>query len=121
MDTGFTSFVAAALDSPFRLLDIGCSGGLDPRWRAFGPKLQAIGIDASKAECARLARTETQPGIEYVPTFVVGAADKPVDLERGQASPLIMAVRERLCSRSQSARSLSHQISPRFSPSLNRQ
>jgi hypothetical protein len=96
MDNGFPSFVAAALDSPFRLLDIGCSGGLDPRWRAFGPKLQAIGIDASKAECARLAKAETQPGIEYVSTFVAGAADRPVDLERGQASPLIMAVRERL-------------------------
>lgn len=96
MDSGFTSFVAAALDGPFRLLDIGCSGGLDPRWRAFGLKLQAIGIDASKAECARLSKAETQPGIEYVPTFVAGAAGKPVDLERGQASPLIMAVRERL-------------------------
>jgi hypothetical protein len=96
MDNGFTPFVAAALDSPFRLLDIGCSGGLDPRWRAFGPRLQAIGIDASKAECARLASAETQPGIEYVPTFVAGVADRPVDLERGQASPLIMAVRERL-------------------------
>jgi methyltransferase FkbM-like protein len=96
MDHGFTSFVAAALESPFRLLDIGCSGGLDPRWRAFGPKLQAIGIDASKAECARLAKVETQAGIEYVATFVAGVTDKPVDLERGQASPLIMAVRERL-------------------------
>jgi hypothetical protein len=96
MASGFTSFVAGASESPFRLLDIGCSGGLDPRWRAFGPRLQAIGIDASKAECARLAKAEAQPGIEYVPTFVAGVADKPVDLERGQASPLIMAVRERL-------------------------
>jgi hypothetical protein len=96
MDSGFTAFVAAALESPFRLLDIGCSGGLDPRWRAFGAKLQAIGIDASKAECERLAKAEAQPGIEYVPTFVAGVADRPVDLERGQASPLIMAVRERL-------------------------
>jgi hypothetical protein len=96
MDNGFTPFVASALESPFRLLDIGCSGGLDPRWRAFGPKLQAIAIDASKAECARLAKAEAQPGIEYVATFVAGVADKPVDLERGQASPLIMAVRERL-------------------------
>ena len=96
MNSSFTSLVAATLESPFRLLDIGCSGGLDPRWRAFGPRLQAIGIDASKAECVRLAKAETQPGIEYVPTFVAGAADRPVDLERGQASPLIMAVRERL-------------------------
>jgi hypothetical protein len=96
MDSGFTRLIAGALEGPFRLLDIGCSGGLDPRWRAFGRHLQAIGIDASKAECARLARAETEPGIEYVPTFVAGVADKPVDLEHGQASPLIMAVRERL-------------------------
>jgi Methyltransferase FkbM domain len=96
MDNGFTSFVTGALEGPFRLLDIGCSGGLDPRWRALGTKLQAIAIDASKAECARLTKAEMQPGIEYVPTFVAGVTDKPVDLEHGQASPLIMAVRERL-------------------------
>jgi hypothetical protein len=97
MDSAFTSLVADAVGTaPFRLLDVGCSGGLDPRWRAFGPKLRAIGIDASRAECARLAKVETLPGVEYVPAFVAGVAGKPVDLEHGQASPLIMAVRERL-------------------------
>lgn len=97
MDSAFTALVADALGStPFRLLDVGCSGGLDPRWRAFGPKLQAIAIDASRAECARLAKTETLPGVEYVPAFVAGVAGKPVDLERGQASPLILAIRKRL-------------------------
>jgi hypothetical protein len=97
MDSAFTSLVADALGAtPFRLVDVGCSGGLDPRWRAFGSRLRAIGIDASRAECARLAKAETLPGVEYVPTFVAGVVGKPVDLERGQASPLIMAVRERL-------------------------
>ena len=97
MDSAFTSLVADALGAtPFRLLDVGCSGGLDPRWRAFGERLQAIGIDASRGECARLAKAETLPGVEYVPTFVAGIAGKPVDLVRGQASPLIMAVRKRL-------------------------
>jgi len=97
MDSAFTTLVAEALGTtPFRLLDVGCSGGLDPRWRAFGQRLQAIGIDASRAECARLARAETLPGVEYVPVFVAGVAGKPVDLARGQASPLIMAIRERL-------------------------
>ncbi len=97
MDSAFTALVADALGTtPFRLLDVGCSGGLDPRWRAFGPRLEAIAIDASRAECARLARAETLPGVQYVPTFVAGIAGKPVDLERGQASPLIMAIRERL-------------------------
>ena len=97
MDNAFTRLIADALDAtPFRLLDVGCSGGLDPQWRAFGPRLQAIGIDASRAECARLAKAETLSGVEYVPAFVAGATGKPVDLERGQASPLILAVRERL-------------------------
>jgi len=96
MDSAFTTLVADALDVPFRLLDVGCSGGIDARWRVFGPKLQAIAIDASRAECERLAKVETLAGIEYVPTFVAGVANRPVDLERGQASPLIMAVRERL-------------------------
>jgi hypothetical protein len=97
MDSAFTALVAGALGTtPFRLLDVGCSGGLDPRWRAFGARLQAIGIDASRAECARLARAETLPGVEYVPAFVAGVAGRPVDLERGQASPLILAIRERL-------------------------
>jgi hypothetical protein len=97
MDSAFTALVAGALGTkPFRLLDVGCSGGLDPRWRAFGARLQAIGIDASRAECARLVKAETLPGVEYVPAFVAGIAGRPVDLERGQASPLIMAIRERL-------------------------
>ena len=97
MDNAFTRLVADALGATtFRLLDVGCAGGLDPHWRAFGQRLQAIAIDASRAECARLARAETLPGVEYIPAFVAGAAGKPVDLERGQASPLILAVRERL-------------------------
>ena len=97
MDSAFTTLIAGALgQTPFRLVDLGCSGGLDPRWRAFGERLQAIGVDASRAECERLAKAETLPGVAYVPAFVAGVAGKPVDLERGQASPLIMAVRERL-------------------------
>ena len=96
MDSAFTALIAGALGAtPFRLLDIGCSGGLDSRWRAFGTHLQAIGIDASRGECARLAKCESLPGIEYVPAFVAGATGRPIDPER-QASPLILAVRERL-------------------------
>src|SRR3954471_13485491 len=96
MDSAFTSLIAGALGaSPFRLLDIGCSGGLDPHWRAFGPNLQAIGIDASSGECARLAKTEQLPGVEYVSAFVAGVAGRTIDPPR-QASSLILAVRERL-------------------------
>jgi hypothetical protein len=96
MDGAFTSLVAGALGAtPFRLLDIGCSGGLDPRWRAFGQNLQAIGIDASRGECTRLAKAEQHSGVEYVSAFVAGVAGRRIDPER-QASPLILAVRERL-------------------------
>src|SRR3954454_24853263 len=97
MDSAFTSLIADALGAtPFRLLDVGCSGGLDPRWRAFGNRLQAIGIDASRAERGRLAKAEPPPGVEYVAGVVASVAGKPFDLVRGQASPLFMAVRDRL-------------------------
>ena len=97
MDTAFAAFVAEGLGGErFSLLDVGCSGGIDPRWRAFGPRLRAIGIDASRAECARLAAGEKNPEIEYVPAFVVGKAGDTVDLAKGQASPLILKVRDRL-------------------------
>ena len=44
----FPAFVARGLKAErFALLDIGCSGGLDPKWRAFGDRLKALGIDAS--------------------------------------------------------------------------
>ena len=97
MDGAFTTLVAGALGgSAFRLLDIGCSGGLDPRWRAFGARLQAIGIDASRGECARLAKAEQLAGVEYVPAFAAGVAGRRIEKPDRQASPLILAVRERL-------------------------
>ena len=54
MASSFPALIAESLKSEkFRLLDIGCSGGLDPLWRAFEPRLQALGIDASVTECKR--------------------------------------------------------------------
>jgi hypothetical protein len=97
MDPAFAAFVAEGFGSErFSLLDVGCSGGIDPRWRAFGPRLRALAIDASRAECARLAAEEKNPDVEYVPAFVVGKPGDTVDLASGQASPLILAVRDRL-------------------------
>ncbi len=97
MDTAFASLVAHGLgDARFHLLDVGCSGGLDMRWRVFGERLRALGIDASLAECERLRKAERQAGIEYVAAFVAGRPDKKIDPTRSQASDLILAVRERL-------------------------
>ena len=97
MALSFPAFVAEKLKAErFRLLDIGCSGGLDPAWRAFEPRLQALGIDASETECRRLAERERNPDISYVAAFVSSAADKPVDHSAGPAAPLIMRMRDRL-------------------------
>lgn len=93
----FLALVADGLKAePFALLDIGCSGGLDPKWRAFGARLKALGIDASDSECKRLAAAERNPEVSYVAAFVSPSADKPIDLSAGPAAPLIMKMRDRM-------------------------
>ena len=93
----FPALVAHGLDTDrFRLLDIGCSGGLDPVWRSFEPRLQAIGIDASATECARLTGLERNPDVSYVAAFVARSADTKIDLSAGPAAPLIMQMRDRM-------------------------
>lgn len=93
----FPALVAQGLKAErFALLDIGCSGGLDPRWRAFGSHLRAIGVDASAGECKRLSEAETNPDVSYVAAFVSSRADRPVDLSAGPAAPLIMKMRDRM-------------------------
>ena len=97
MDNAFITLIADGLGSGsgrFSLLDIGCSGGIDARWRAFGARLRALGIDASEAECARLRITEKNPEVEYVAAFASDSADSKIEVK--QASPLIFKIRDRL-------------------------
>jgi hypothetical protein len=97
MPLSFPAFVADKLRTEkFTLLDIGCSGGLDPMWRAFEPRLRALGVDASAVECRRLAGLERNPDVSYVAAFVSSSADKPIDLSAGPAAPLIMKMRDRM-------------------------
>ncbi|MFO1157409.1 MAG: FkbM family methyltransferase [Reyranellaceae bacterium] len=97
MTASFPAFVAGKLGTQkFSLLDVGCSGGIDPRWRALEPNLRGIGIDASATECERLAKAEGNPDIAYVAAYVSRAADQPVDHSAGPAAPLIMRLRDRL-------------------------
>lgn len=56
--------------SPFFLLDVGCSGGIEQRWRVFGDTLRAVGFDPLVAEIDRLNSTNTHPGVSYVAGFV---------------------------------------------------
>jgi hypothetical protein len=95
MDTAFAALVAEGLGSErFSLLDIGCSGGIDARWRVFGARLKALGIDASQAECARLKAAESNAGVDYVAAFAAEAPDAKLEVK--QASPLIFRIRDRL-------------------------
>jgi len=63
---------------PVRVLDIGCAGGIDARWRAFGDQLQAWGVDAMTEECARLGASERNPLVRYIGARVEMAGDHPV-------------------------------------------
>jgi hypothetical protein len=97
MPLSFPALIAEKLRTEkFGLLDIGCSGGIDPMWRAFEPRLRALGIDASETECRRLAGLERNPDVSYVAAFVGSSADKPIDLSAGPAAPLIMKIRDRM-------------------------
>lgn len=78
MTTDFARIVADALKSErFTLLDLGCSGGIDPHWRVFGERFRARGIDASASECRRLASLEQHPDIHYRAAFVRMRPDHP--------------------------------------------
>lgn len=70
-DSATARILADALGSAhFTLIDVGCSGGLDPGWVVFGNRLRAYGFDPSVHEIERLARAETRPQVRYVNTFV---------------------------------------------------
>jgi hypothetical protein len=70
MAPSLPALVAEALETePFALVDVGCSGGIDPRWRVFEPHFRILGIDASEAECRRLTDLEHHASAEYVAGF----------------------------------------------------
>lgn len=53
------------------LLDIGVSGGIDQRWRVFGDKLYALGVDPLIAEINRLSEAEKNSNIGYLAAYIV--------------------------------------------------
>jgi hypothetical protein len=69
--------IAAAIATPFTLLDVGCSGGIDGGWDLFGDGLRAFGFDPSLHEIERLAAAEQRPGVRYVNGFVGLPAGHP--------------------------------------------
>ena len=75
--TLFLEYVAGVLSGNFTLFDIGCSGGIDPAWRAWGSHLRAFGFDPNLAEIERLTAAESLPGVKYIAAFVGPRPDEP--------------------------------------------
>ena len=82
-----TSSVIAA--NPFSLIDVGCSGGINPFWRVFEPHLVVNAFDPMIEECARLRQAEQNPRARYHATFVGLPEGHPFLLARQQAVPAI--------------------------------
>ena len=55
---------------PFVLIDVGCAGGVDEAWRAFGPTLVAHGYDPNVDACDEAQAREGFPNVYYHPRFV---------------------------------------------------
>lgn len=59
----------------FSLIDVGCSGGIDPFWRQFGKSLRAVGFDPLVSEVERLNSEENGCNIRYVAAWI-GEGDR---------------------------------------------
>jgi hypothetical protein len=66
---------------PFVLVDVGCAGGIDPAWRAFGPSLVAHGYDPDIAACEEAQAREPFAGVHYHASFV-GLPEKDSFVQR---------------------------------------
>ncbi len=62
----------------FTVVDVGCSGGHMPGWRALGPHLRAFAFDPQRFEIARLRAAETNPLCAYIEGYVGAPADHPL-------------------------------------------
>jgi hypothetical protein len=55
---------------PFVLIDVGCAGGIDDAWRAFGPTLMARGYDPDVAACEEAQSREPFGNVRYQARYV---------------------------------------------------
>lgn len=70
-DSAFARYVGERLTQErFKLLDVGCAGGLPSGWRTFGDRLSARGFDCNEAEVARLNAAETNADVRYEAGYV---------------------------------------------------
>jgi FkbM family methyltransferase len=69
-------------DSPFMLVDIGCSGGIDDVWTSFGARLRALALDSDVTEIERLQRAETRAGVRYLAALASLPGEHPFALKK---------------------------------------
>jgi hypothetical protein len=62
----------------FTVIDVGCSGGHMPGWRALGEHFRAFAFDPQRFEIARLRAAEKNPLCEYIEAYVGAPADHPL-------------------------------------------
>lgn len=58
-------------EEPFTLVDVGCSGGIDSKWRELKNPLRVYGFDPLEGEISRLTR-HAKDGECYEAAFIVG-------------------------------------------------
>ena len=75
--TLFLEYVAGILSGNFTLVDIGCSGGINPTWRTWGSHLRAFGFDPNLAEIERLSAAEILAGGEIHRCFYRSTTGRP--------------------------------------------
>lgn len=71
--------LAALLDRPLVVLDVGCRWGFEEKWRALGDQVRLIGFDADAAECQALRERREEGEVRYV-AAALGAAPGPARL-----------------------------------------
>jgi hypothetical protein len=71
--------VAAALERPLTLADIGARWRPNERWRELTPPVEIVGFEADDSEAQRLSAEEASPAIRYEPV-ALGARSGPATL-----------------------------------------
>jgi hypothetical protein len=85
-DSEAARFIAEGLrEERFTLIDVGCSGGIDPGWNVLGASLRAIGFDISVPAIENLRRANAAPNHEYVAGRVAPSPERRDALAIGAA------------------------------------
>jgi FkbM family methyltransferase len=77
--TADTVALAAGLDPPLTIVDVGVRGGIEDAWTPLLPNLHVYGFDPDPEECERLTVRYGSPNVTFVP-LALGAQEGPATL-----------------------------------------